>query len=111
MTIKKSPQENMKSYVQRFNAESLRVDIPYEKFSTSAFFVELGVRSKNLMFSISKNPQASMAEVLSKAEKYINREEALLSKRENYSTQKEKGKGEKERERSPKRRGNRDRSP
>ena len=51
-----------------------------------------------------------MAEVLSKAEKYINCEEALLSKRENSSTQKEKGKGEKKRERSPKRRGNRDRS-
>ena len=29
------------------------------------------------MFSISKNPQASMAEVLAKAEKYINGEEAL----------------------------------
>ena len=33
------------------------------------------------MFSISKNPQASMAEVLSKAEKYINGEEALISKK------------------------------
>ena len=106
-----SPQENLKSYVQRFNAEPLRVDIPYEKFATSAFIVELVVRSKDLMFSISKNPQESMAEVLSKAEKYINCEEALLSKRENSSTQKEKGKGEKKRERSPKRRGNRDRSP
>ena len=28
------------------------------------------------MFSISKNPQASMAKVLAKAEKYINGEEA-----------------------------------
>ena len=32
-----------------------------------------------------------MAEVLTKAEKYINDEEALLSKRENSSAQKEKG--------------------
>ena len=30
------------------------------------------------MFSISKNPQASMAKVLTKTEKYINGEEALL---------------------------------
>ena len=44
---------------------------------------------KNLMFSISKNPQASMAEVLAKAEKYINGEEALISKKESSSTQKE----------------------
>ena len=42
------------------------------------------------MFSISKNPQASMAEVLVKAEKYINGEEALISKKESSSTYKEK---------------------
>ena len=52
-----------------------------------------------------------MAEVLAKAEKYINGEEALLSKQKNSSAQKEKSKGEKKRERSPKRRGDRDRSP
>ena len=101
MTIKQSPQENLKSYDQRFNAELLRVDILDEKFATTASIVGLGVQSKDLMFSISKNPQASMAEVLAKAEKYINDEEALLSKWENSSAQKEKGKGEKKRERSP----------
>ena len=52
-----------------------------------------------------------MAEVLAKAEKYINDEEALLSKRENSSTQKEKSRGEKKQERSPRRRGDSDRSP
>ena len=52
-----------------------------------------------------------MTKVLAKAEKYINDEEALISKLENSSAQKEKGRGEKKRERSPKRRGDRDRSP
>ena len=56
LTIKQSPQENLKSYVQRFNVESLRVDIQYEKFASTAFLVGLGVKSKDLMFSISKNP-------------------------------------------------------
>ena len=83
LTIKQSPQENLRSYFQRFNVESLKVDIPDEKFSITAFITGLGVQSKDLMFSISKNPQANMAEVLAKAEKYINDEEALLSKREN----------------------------
>ena len=41
-----------------------------------------------------------MAEVLARAEKYINGEEALLSKRENPSTQKKKSRSEKKRERS-----------
>ena len=47
------------------------------------------------MFSTSNNPQARMAEVLAKVEKYINGEEALMSKRGNSSAQKEKSGGEK----------------
>ena len=82
LTIKQSSQESLRSYVQRFNAKSLKVDIPNEKFVITAFIVGLGVESKDLMFSISKNPQSSMAEVLAKAEKYINCEEALISKKE-----------------------------
>ena len=69
------------------------------------------MRSKDLMFSISKNSQASMAEVLAKTEKYINDEEALLSKQRSSSTQKEKSRGDKKRERSPRRQGDKDRSP
>ena len=90
LTIKQGSQESLRSYVQRFNAESLKVDIPDEKFAITAFIAGLGVQSKDLMFSISKNPQASMAEVLAKAEKYINGEEALISKKESSSTHKEK---------------------
>ena len=89
LTIKQGSQERLRSYVQRFNAESLKVDIPDEKFAITAFIDGLGVQSKDLMFSISKNPQASMAEVLAKAKKYINGEEALISK-ESSSTHKEK---------------------
>ena len=106
-----SPQENLRSYVQRFNSESLRVDIPDEKFAITAFIARLGIQSKDLMFSISKNPQASMVEVLSKVEKYINGEEALMSKRGSSSMRKEKNKDGKKRERSPRKRRDRDRSP
>ena len=76
--------------MQIFNAESLKIDIPDEKFAITTFIARLGVQSKDLMFSISKNPQASMAEVLAKVEKYINGEEALISKKESSSTRKEK---------------------
>ena len=69
LTVKQGPQENLRSYVQRFNSESLRVNIPDEKFSITAFIAGLGIQSKDLMLSISKNPQASIAEVLAKAEK------------------------------------------
>ena len=80
----------MRYYFQRFNFESLKVDIPDEKFAITAFIAGLGVQSKDLMFSISKNPQENMAEVLAKAEKYINGEEALISKKASSSNHKEK---------------------
>ena len=64
--------------------------MPDEKFAITAFIAGLRVQSKDMMFSISKNPQESMAEVLAKADKYINGEEALISKRESSSTRKEK---------------------
>ena len=76
--------------MQRFNAESLKIGVPDEKFAITAFIAGLRVQSKDLMFSILKNPQESMAEVLAKADKYINGEEALISKREISSTRKEK---------------------
>ena len=111
LSIKQSPQESLRSYVQRFNVESLKVDVPDEKFAITEFIIRLGVQSKDLMFSISKNPQASMAEGLAKEEKYINGEEALISKRGSSSTHKEKSKTDKKRERSLRRQGDRERSP
>ena len=87
------------------------MDIPDEKFAITAFIAGLGVQSKDLMFSISKNPQASMAEVLAKAEKYINGEEALISKKESSSAHKEKSGTDKRRGRSPKRQSDRERTP
>ena len=111
LTLKQGPQENLRSYVQRFNSESLKVDISDEKFSITASIAKLGIQSKDLMFSISKNPQASMVEVLAKVEKYINGEEALIFKRGSSSTQKDKSKDEKKRDQNPIRRRDRDRSP
>ena len=56
LTIKQSSQESLRSYVQRFNTESLKVDILDEKFAITAFIAGLGMQSKDLMFSISKKP-------------------------------------------------------
>ena len=91
--------------------ESLRVDILNEKFGTTAFIAGLGIQSKDLMFSISKNPQASMVEMLAKEKKYINGEKALMSKRGSSSTRKEKSKNKKKRDRSLKRQRDQDKSP
>ena len=44
LTIKQSPQESLRSYVQRFNAESLKVDILDEKLAITAVITGLGVQ-------------------------------------------------------------------
>ena len=77
------------------------MDILDEKFVVTAFVTGLGVQSKYLMFSISKNLQASMDEVLAKIEKYINGEEALLSKQRSSSSQKERSRGDKKKRTKP----------
>ena len=52
-----------------------------------------------------------MAKVLAKVEKYINGEEALISKKGSSSTHKEKSGTDKRQRRSPKRQNDRERSP
>ena len=111
LTIKQSSQESLRSYVQRFNVESLKVDIPDEKFAITTFIAGLGSQSKDLMFSISKNPQASIVEVLAKVKTYINGEEALISKKGRSSTHKEKSETDKRQGQSPRRQKYRERSP
>ena len=87
------------------------MDILNEKFAITAFIAGLGIQFKDLMFSISKNPQESMAKVLAKAEKYINGKETLMFKQGSSSARKEKSKDEKKRDRSPRRQRDRDKSP
>ena len=89
----------------------MKVDILEEKFEITAFIIGLGVQLKDLMFSISKNHQVSMTEVLAKAEKYINGEEALISKKGSSSAHKEKNGTDKQQGRSPKGQSDRERSP
>ena len=43
LTIKQGSQESLKSYVQRFNAESLKIDVLDEKFAVTAFIAGLGM--------------------------------------------------------------------
>ena len=75
------------------------MDILDEKFAIIAFIAGLEVQSKDLMFSISKNPQASMTEVLPKQRSISTMKkpsrpskEALLLKRKRARTTKKKKK-------------------
>ena len=67
----------MRSYVKRFNRETLEVDEVDNKVQLTTF--KAGLRSRDLMASLAKNPPKTMAEMLLKAQKYMNAENTLAA--------------------------------
>ena len=69
--------ETLRSYVKRFTRETLEVDETDDKVQLRTF--KAGLRSRDLMASLAKNPPKTMAEMLLKAQKYMNAEDALAA--------------------------------
>ena len=67
----------MRSYVKRFTRETLEVDEVDDKVQLTTF--KAGLRSRDLVASLAKNPPKTMAEMLLKAQKYMNAEDALTA--------------------------------
>ena len=63
--------------MKRFTRETLEVDEADDKVKLTAF--KAGLRSRDLVASLMKNPQKTMAEMLLKAQKYMNAEDALVA--------------------------------
>ena len=83
MSIKQRKDETLRSYISRFNKEALSIDEADDKILVAAF--TNGLRKGKFLFSLYKNDMKTMSEVLYRATKYMNAEDAL-------STQKEKPK-------------------
>ena len=60
-----------------FTRETLEVDEVDDKVQLTIF--KAGLRSKDLVASLAKNPSKTMAEMLLKAQKYMNAEDALAA--------------------------------
>ena len=69
--------ETLRSYVKRFTRETLEVDEADDKVQLTTF--KAGLRSRDLVASLAKNPPKTMAEMLLKAQKYMNAEYALAA--------------------------------
>ena len=67
----------MRSYVMRFTRGMLEVDETNDKVQLTTF--KAGLKSKDFVASLAKNPPKTMAEALLKAQKYMNAEEALAA--------------------------------
>ncbi|XP_065626543.1 uncharacterized protein LOC136066334 [Quercus suber] len=94
LTIRQGEKETLQSYVKRFTRETLEVDEADDKVQLTTF--KAGLRSRDLVASLAKNPPKTMEEILIKAQKYMNAEDALAAIKD---TEKPGDRGRKEDER------------
>ena len=80
LTIRQGEKETLRSYVKRFTPETLDVDEADDKVQLMTF--KAGLRSRDLVVSLAKNPPKTMAEMLLKAQKYMNAEDAVAAIRD-----------------------------
>ena len=63
--------------MKRFTRETLEVDEVDNKVQLTTF--KVGLKSRDFVISLTKNPPRTMAEMLLKAQKYMNVEDALVA--------------------------------
>ena len=66
--------------MKRFTRETLEVDEADDKVQLTTF--KAGLRSRDLVASLAKKPLRTMAEMLLKAQKYMNAEDAVVAIRD-----------------------------
>ena len=77
LIIKQREKEPLRSYVTRFTWGMLEVNEADDKVQLTTF--KAGLKSRDFMASLAKNPPKTMAEALLKAQKYVIAEEALIA--------------------------------
>ena len=80
MNIKQREDETLRSYITHFNKEALSINEADDKILVAAF--TNGLRKGKFIFSLYKNDPKTMSDVLYRATKYMNAEDALLAREE-----------------------------
>ena len=80
ISIKQRKDEALRSYITHFNKEALSIDEAGDKILVVAF--TNGLRKGKFLLSLYKNDPKTMFEVLYRATKYMNAEDALLAREE-----------------------------
>ena len=80
MSIKQQEDETLRSYIARFNKEALSINEANDKILVVTFTNKL--RKGKFLLSLYKNYLKTMSDVLYKATKYMNTEDALLAREE-----------------------------
>uniref|UniRef100_A0A2N9IQQ3 RNA-directed DNA polymerase n=1 Tax=Fagus sylvatica TaxID=28930 RepID=A0A2N9IQQ3_FAGSY len=78
LNIKQKDRETLRSYLTRFNKETLLVDGADDKVVLTAFIS--GLQAGDFLFSVYKDPPSTMTEMMHEAQRHMNGEEALLAR-------------------------------
>uniref|UniRef100_A0A2N9HJT9 Uncharacterized protein n=1 Tax=Fagus sylvatica TaxID=28930 RepID=A0A2N9HJT9_FAGSY len=78
LNIKQKEGETLRSYLTRFNKETLLVDGADDKVVLTAFIS--GLQAGDFLFSVYKDPPSTMTEMMYEAQRHMNGEEALLAR-------------------------------
>ena len=70
LTIRQGEKETLRSYVKRFTWETLEVDEADDKVQLTSF--KAGLKSREFVVSLTKNPPKMMVKMLLKVQKYMN---------------------------------------
>lgn len=76
--VKHQEVETLRAYVKRFNWAILEVDKEDDQVQLTAF--QANLTTKDFIFSLAKTPPTTMTNLLFKAQKYMNGEDALTTK-------------------------------
>ena len=80
ISITQREDETLRSYISCFNKEALSIDEADDKILVAAF--TNGLWKSKFLFSLYKNDPKTMSEVLYRATKYMNAEDALSARKE-----------------------------
>ncbi|XP_030964505.1 uncharacterized protein LOC115985742 [Quercus lobata] len=77
LTIRQGEKGPLRSYMARFTRGMLEINEADDKVHLTTF--KAGLKSRDFVASLAKNPPKTMAEALLKAQKYMNTKEALVA--------------------------------
>ncbi|XP_023889848.1 uncharacterized protein LOC112001909 [Quercus suber] len=78
LTVRQQEGESLRDYVKRFNKAVLEIDEADDQVIITTF--QAGLNNPDFIFSLGKTPPTSMTNLLFKAQKYMNGEDALTAK-------------------------------
>ncbi|XP_058185641.1 uncharacterized protein LOC131302865 [Rhododendron vialii] len=79
LTVKQGKWESLREYTTRFNKEVVQIDEADDNVSITAYIA--GLYSGQFLYLVSQEPPKTMAELMLRAQKHMNAEEAVYARR------------------------------